>query len=214
MLGDQIRLGQASGNDAYSCVAGVTTNGARRASTLAEEPGESWYSWSNFSSHRYGCDTMKYEEMWVTRLFGLLSQNLSSQFTGLGVILYRPPMVLPVTSLLPPGQEPMSKVLDVADNAKFLRTLSDSSGDLHDGFHLIDVEQLAITHVCQYVAPPIPAAMPNGALPYPVGARYMTALLASLLPSVVLSAMLNKREGAVAFVDGRLRRLDVESVEG
>jgi hypothetical protein len=121
-------------------------------------------------------------------------------------------MKLPVVSLLPSDREPVNEAVDVAESAEFLRAIANPSGSFHDGFHLIDAERLVVTHVCQYVAPPIPAVLPGDALSYPVGARYMTARLASLLPSVVLTATLNKREGAVLFVNGQLRRPNTDSL--
>lgn len=155
---------------------------------------------------------MKRQEEWIERLFYLLSDDVPSRFDGVGLVVYHPPMTLPVTPLVPVARMPANEAVDVMGSAEFLRKIANSSENLHDGFHLVDAERLVITHVCQYVAPPIPSIMPNHALPYPVGARYMTALLASLLPSVVLAATLNAREGAVLFVNGDLRRVDIDSL--
>lgn len=155
---------------------------------------------------------MEREEEWVTRLFRLLSGDVPSSFEGVGLVVYHPPMVLPVTPLVPIARMPANKAIDVEGSAGFLRSLAASPENLHDGFHLIDAQRLVITHICQYVAPPIPPMMPSQALPYPVGARYMTALLASLLPTVVLTATLNAREGAVLFVNGQLRRVHIGSI--
>lgn len=154
---------------------------------------------------------MKREEEWLTRLLRILSDNLSPRFAGLGLVVYRPPMLLPVTPLIPAGREPASESTDVVESAEFLRKLANSPDNLHDGFHLVDAERLVISHTCQYVAPPIPPTLPKDALLHPVGARHMTALLTSLLPSVVITATLSKREGVTAFVNGAVRPLDTDA---
>lgn len=146
---------------------------------------------------------------WLTTVLGAVAANPPACFAGFGLVLYAPPMNLPVTPLVPPGQTLKLPCRELAESVELLRRLSDSDCPLHDGFHLIDANTLAITHLCQFFAPPIPSKMPRSVPNYPVGARFMAALLGSLLPSVVMTSVLGEREGAIAIERGVIRPLNV-----
>jgi hypothetical protein len=149
-------------------------------------------------------------EEWVRSVFGHIGAELPAGFSGLGLVLYAPPLDLPVTPLVPLNQIPRLPAGGPGESAELLRRLSDSAAPMHDGFHLVDAKSLTITRVCHFFAPPIPAEIPKGMPNHPVGARYMAALLGSLLPSVVITAVLS-REGAIIFERGVARKLNVVS---
>lgn len=148
-------------------------------------------------------------EEWLTAVLSRVVANLPPRFAGLGLVLYVPPLRLPVTPLVPPGQVPSLPQGDLSLGADLLRRLSDSASALHDGFHLVDAQSLEITHVCHFFAPPIPADLSKMLPDRPVGARFMAALLGSLLPSVVMTAVLSDSEGAMTIERGAVRRLPI-----
>lgn len=144
---------------------------------------------------------------WLTAVLGEVSANRTGRFTGVGLVVYTPPMVLPVAPLVPPKLSVELPCKGLSASVELLCRLSDIRSPLHDGFHLIDASEMAITHVCHFFAPPIPRALPNSLPDYAVGARFMAALLGSLLPSVLMTAVLGDREGAIAIERGTLRPL-------
>jgi hypothetical protein len=146
-------------------------------------------------------------EEWLTAVLCHVAADLPARFAGLGLVLYAPPLDLPVTPLVPQSQMPRLPGGDFRGSAELLRGLSDSASPLHDGFHLVDARSLALTHLCHFFAPPIPPAIPKSIPDHPVGARFMAALLGSFLPSVVMTAVLSDREGAIAIEHGAIRRL-------
>jgi hypothetical protein len=115
--------------------------------------------------------------------------------------MYRPPLELPITPLVPDTQMIADLPESFEEGIRLLSELADQSGPFHDGFHLADVTSMTLTHICQYVAPNIPAGPPHWRLEHAVGARYMTALLASLAPCVALAATLSAT-GEISVFDG------------
>jgi hypothetical protein len=148
-------------------------------------------------------------EEWLTTVLRHVAANLPSRFAGLGLILYTPPLDLPVTPLVPASQTPPLAGEGAEASADLLCRLSDSAHPLHDGFHLVDARALAITHLCHFFAPPIPARIPKSVPDHAVGARFMAALLGSMLPSVVMTAVLSDREGAITIERGVIRKLTI-----
>lgn len=137
----------------------------------------------------------------------LVRSSRSDDFCGLGLIVYAAPLRMSVMSLMPEGQEPSLPSSDPAETAAFLGRLSGSQQPFHDGFNLVDSDELRITHVSHFVAPSVPSQRPENLPGHPVGARLMTALLVSLQPFVVLSATMNRREGSILFERGAVLRL-------
>jgi hypothetical protein len=116
-------------------------------------------------------------------------------------------MDLPVTPLVPPEIGVELPCRDLKATVELLTRLTDAASPLHDGFHLIDASTMELTHVCHFFAPPIPDTLPPSIPSYPVGARFMAALLGSLLSSVVMTSVLGEREGAIAIERGVIRPL-------
>ncbi len=119
------------------------------------------------------------------------------QFCGIGVILYSEFSHLPVLPLCP--DEINIKTNTLADQ---LVNASLASNPCHDGFHLISSEW-NLTHVNQYFAPPIPDLTSNKILGNESrGARYISARIGSLLPSINCTGVLSDRDGLVVFRNG------------
>ena len=74
----------------------------------------------------------------------------------------------------------------------------------HDGFHILS-PSLAVVHTNQYIAPPMPRAVGEAMGVEGFGARHMSALLASRLPTVICTGVLNTRKQVLVFADGQVR---------
>lgn len=125
-------------------------------------------------------------------------------FSGMGLIVYDNLVHLPC---LPMAEQEKYEGMD--EVAGLLAEYSRRQDVHHDGFHLLN-RHLRLTHAAQYIAPPIAERLlwqPET----PVGARTMTALLASCVQGVVLTASVSSdhsvrlfRAGACVFeaIDG------------
>lgn len=126
-----------------------------------------------------------------------------SDFSGLGVLFYSGHLKLPVLPLR--ASQPFSRMLPVVGRNEVVETLaqiSSASSEWHDGFHLLDCDSLALTHVAQFVAPPL-LHTPAGTYPQTRGgARHMTAALASLAQELCCAAMLTADGIAAIYRDG------------
>ena len=118
-----------------------------------------------------------------------LASNPSSDFVGLGLIFYSSFDGLPV---FPLGNQAVLAGLPLQEEEEiknYLLDISRRSSPWHDGFHLLDVRSGQLTHVAQFVSPPLDFARTTPAHRWPSGARHMAALLASTLPQVVSSVV-------------------------
>jgi len=147
---------------------------------------------------------------WVTQVLRRVAADGPRNFAGLGLVVYRPPLELPVAALVPPDRLPAPDAGgDLETTVALLCRLSDISSPLHDGFHLVDARALTVTHLCQFFAPPVPSSLPASLPPRPVGARFMAAFLGSLLPSVVMTAIMSDRNEAIVVERGVIRALNL-----
>jgi len=138
--------------------------------------------------------------------FDLLDQvrvRAPSDFTGLGLVLYTAPLRLPVAAL---GDQslfrPALPVRGAEQIAGVLAEISTASSPWHDGFHLLDVHERALTHVCQFLAPPLELVEAPLGRALPVGARHSAAVAGSRLESVACTALLSNSGGALVFHRG------------
>jgi len=119
-----------------------------------------------------------------------LAENRTDDFIGLGVIFYLTMVGLPVVPLgVIESTQPELPIFGEKNVMKVLATLATRRNPQHDGFHLIDAESCELTHVAQFVSPPLETALVNRRTNWPSGARQMTALLISLMPQVAFSAV-------------------------
>lgn len=124
-------------------------------------------------------------------------QNIipKNDFCGVGLVVYSEFRTLPVLSLYPRIKITGIDLIEQIINA------SRFTSDCHDGFHFIS-NDWKLTHRNQYFAPPIPADLrltDKGNF----GARYVSALLGSLLPNVICTGIVSERDGVVVFEDGK-----------
>lgn len=135
--------------------------------------------------------------------------RIKPTFTGLGLVLFEPPIRLPVASL---GDQtlfkPLLPVSNIEKIAAVLTIISDASSPWHDGFHLVDVRLRALTHISQFLAPPIELLKHTCTGQLPVGARHLAALGGSALDSVACSALLGSEGILEVFVGGKQIHLD------
>ncbi|MDI1238180.1 MAG: hypothetical protein PSV26_11915 [Polaromonas sp.] len=128
-----------------------------------------------------------------------LKRLRTSGFSGIGVVFYKPPLKLPIAPLGKPSTtKPGLPVQGVSDIAMTLASVSDKASPWHDGFHLVDVQSLALTHIAQFISPPLVHVSDIASDAQPAGARQMTALLTSRIPCVYSVALLSAA-GEISF---------------
>jgi hypothetical protein len=121
----------------------------------------------------------------ATSLFQSVSLMLPSDFSGAGVVFYYDLCDLPFVSLgagLP--ARPQLPVSGIGRIAPILAQVSSLSSSFHDGFHFIELKHKKLTHLAQFVSPPIPNPSEVPELKAS-GARHMTALLSSRVRGIV-----------------------------
>lgn len=130
------------------------------------------------------------------------SAQLPGDFAGLGVIFYATLDELPFLGLdVPPVAEVSLPVLGEAAIAATLAQVSSVGSGWHDGFHFVDVKHEALSHLAQFVSPPLPL-LPTTASAA-AGARHMTAALASRVRGILGCGILTARSELSYFSDGR-----------
>lgn len=129
--------------------------------------------------------------------------RLASDFAGLGIVLYDSLAALPHLQLDVGGDERFDlPVLGLEQICEvFARTARQSSA-WHDGFHFVCAGTTTLTHLCQFIAPPLPGE--GDGAPLASGARHMTALLASKVPGIAAVGLLTHQRAASIYEAGRL----------
>lgn len=129
--------------------------------------------------------------------------KLPSDFAGLGIVFYDSLKALPHLQLEVVGNErfdlPVQGGELICD--VLVRTARISS-PWHDGFHFVHAGSVSLTHLCQFIAPPLPNV--SDATPRASGARHMTALLASQVDGIVAIGLLTQEHVASIYEAGRL----------
>ena len=122
-----------------------------------------------------------------------------NHFSGLGLVMYKSIDNLPISPLKKIAEmiqlpiKPYDLVID------FLIDVSNSNNKYHDGFHLLN-ENLELTHIAQYIAPPIVKTI----LDEEHGSRYRTAIYTSLISDVAACGVLSKNYPPTVFVNGTI----------
>jgi hypothetical protein len=127
----------------------------------------------------------------------------TDSFTGVGVVFYSELKELPSAAL---GNDATPKPwLPVSGADAIARTLADvsnSASPWHDGFHMIDIRSQTLTHLSQFLAPPLhslehlPKARPSGA-------RQMTALISSMIEGIDYVGVLSTSGEIVVYQNGQ-----------
>lgn len=141
--------------------------------------------------------------------FALLEQiakRRPADFCGLGVVFYRQLDALPMLPLGDQDHFDLALPISGADAiASALAYISGASSPWHDGFHLVGLNGPTLTHVSQYLAPPIGTRGAAGlGSQRPTGARHMTALLVSQLQGIACVGLLTNHAEATVFERGLL----------
>ena len=135
----------------------------------------------------------------VSRLLVDLEKNKTSEFEGIGLIIYSSFSTLPISAI---NSNNSSLNLPKTEYCEILETLlkvSSGTNPFHDGFHLIS-KDFTLTHVSQYFSTPI---IPNIVIENQFGSRYRTALYGSFLPEVLFTGVLSKNYGPIIFENGK-----------
>lgn len=128
---------------------------------------------------------------------------LASDFAGLGIVFYDSLAALPYLQLEVAGNERFELPVDGLEPiAKLLAWTARRSSAWHDGFHFVHAGSGSLTHLCQFIAPPLPGV--TDAVPRAGGARHMTALLASKVAGVAAIGLLTHQHAASIYEAGRL----------
>lgn len=129
--------------------------------------------------------------------------KIASDFAGLGIVFYDSLGGLPHLQLEVCGTERFElPVAGVEPISELLARTARRSSSWHDGFHFVHAGSGVLTHLCQFIAPPLPGA--TDAPPRASGARHMTALLASNVAGIVAIGLLTHEGAASIYEAGRL----------
>lgn len=132
----------------------------------------------------------------LRELLDEVRRRAGPDFSGIGVVVASGTATLPIVPL-----RPNAPVLIDRPVVEVLAAISVRSSDLHDGFHVLS-PILGLELVAQYFAPPVRPVLypsPGAAIG---GARYMTALLGSMLPEVIATGLATVERPSTVFRDG------------
>lgn len=119
---------------------------------------------------------------WAVELVLGIRKKQLPDFSGFGFVLYRDAVPLPVHPLVDSRLLPALPVSGLINCIDLVASASRLSSTCHDGFYLVRLPELAITHISQFLAPSIPSASLD--ITTIGGARQMAARLASLADGV------------------------------
>jgi hypothetical protein len=126
----------------------------------------------------------------------------SDDFSGLGVVLYQGEHALPYIALRPDDPPRLIEALGVVRVAEVLSQLASIRSPWHDGFHFIDAAEVRLTHVAQFVSPPIPRILCGSSAIG--GARHMSAALASRVEGIAMVGVLTGRGDVSVYLNGEM----------
>lgn len=142
------------------------------------------------------------QEFSALQLLRQVAPRLANDFAGLGIVFYDSLTALPYLPLEVGGDERFElPVTGLEAICEVIVCTARLSSQWHDGFHFIHADSASLTHLCQFIAPPLPdlPATPARAS----GARHMTALLASRVAGVTAIGLLT-HEREVSVYEGGL----------
>lgn len=118
-----------------------------------------------------------------------------SEFGGVGLLVCRDASALP--------RWPLAGAKHPLADDDIVATICNASmlSKPHDGFHILSPDW-RLTHTNQYIAPPVPPDLQLVDRRAGFGARHLSALLASRLPTVICAGVLNTAKRVLIFADG------------
>jgi hypothetical protein len=130
----------------------------------------------------------------------------TEDFAGLGLIFYGDLSALPHMKLRgAPERRPSLPIHGLEAIADVVAAASAAASPWHDGFHLIDLSAKALTHLSQFISPPIAGLSSLMHADLPPGARQATALLASHIPGIGCVGLLNVAGRVAIYRNGVLQ---------
>ncbi|GAA5007360.1 hypothetical protein FNZ56_04195 [Pseudoluteimonas lycopersici] len=145
-------------------------------------------------------------------LLGQVRSHATHAFSGLGLIFYSSLADLPIVAL--GDQTLFPQTLPVSDRQTLVSMLAEISTFIspwHDGFHLIDANSFALTHISQFLSPPVECLHHSNSRGLPVGARHMAAMAGSRIASVSYTALLSNKCAPAVFQRGRSLGREVQA---
>jgi len=141
----------------------------------------------------------------AAKLLSHVARRRPDDFTGLGVVFYENLETLPFIGLHVLSEHQIAlPVTDLEEIAMQLAAASSASSAWHDGFHFVDGHTRTLTHLAQFLSPPIPVERADA--PLAAGARHMTAMLASKVKGI-LGVGLLAQDGEVTLFENGLQTL-------
>lgn len=132
-----------------------------------------------------------------------VASRVASDFAGLGIVFYDSLAALPHLQLAVGGDERFElPVVGLEPICEVFARAARRSSAWHDGFHFVHEGTASLTHLCQFIAPPLPGVA--DATPRASGARHMTALLASKVDGIATIGLLTHERAASIYEAGRL----------
>jgi hypothetical protein len=135
------------------------------------------------------------------QLLRQVAPRIKNDFAGLGIVFYDSLTALPHLPLEVGGDERFELPVSGSDAiCEVIVRTARLSSQWHDGFHFIHADSATLTHLCQFIAPPLPdmPATPVRAS----GARHMTALLASRVAGVAAIGLLTHERDVTVYEGG------------
>ncbi len=129
-----------------------------------------------------------------------IASDRGKNFSGVGVVFYERLTLLPHLQLTNNSENPDAGLFAGRELAEALSSVSSMASPLHDGFHFVDVASWKLTHLSQFISPPIPDAAAQHC--HGTGARLMAALLASLLPGIACVGLVSQAGDVHLFTNG------------
>ncbi len=121
-----------------------------------------------------------------------LAADRQADFVGIGIIAYSTLEGLPVVPLGSVSNAQLDLPVSDKNNVMIvLSSLATRQSARHDGFHLIEANSGNLTHIAQFVSPPLGPALANPHAAWPHGARQMAAILISTLPQVEIAGVVS-----------------------
>jgi len=149
-------------------------------------------------------DTASQDRDFPVRLLEQIKKLRSESFSGVGLVFYFRLDELPS---MPLGRQNAMKpdlpIFGVEAISRILAKVSDHESPWHDGFHMIDMESQSLTHLSQFLAPPLKGSAQISE-DRPSGARQMTALLTSLVPGIAFVGVLSMGNDVVVYKNGKI----------
>lgn len=134
------------------------------------------------------------------QLLAAIAAKRASDFTGIGVVFYVDLRSLPHLQLTNDLIAPEASRFDCVDLASLLASISTQSCLLHDGFHFVNAQDWKLTHLSQFISPPIPRDASEKF--QGTGARLMAAVLASVLPGIASVGLVSHTGDVHLFCGG------------